>query len=90
MIIESILNLLKTVITTVFGILPSIPTFTEAQTSINELFDLIFEFSGLLGVFVKVETIHLCIPIIILIWNFEHVYNLTLWIIKKIPMFGVQ
>lgn len=90
MIIEAILNLLKTVITTVFGILPNIPSFDSATSSITEFFDLIFSNCGLIGVFVNVNTLKICVPIILIIWNFEHIYKLTLWIIKKIPMFGVE
>lgn len=90
MIIEAILNLLKNVITTVFGILPSIPKFEEASSSITSFFDLIFQNATLLDVFINVNTLKICVPIIIVVWNFEHIYNVTLWIIKKIPMFGVE
>lgn len=90
MIVEAILNLLKSVITTVFGILPSIPSFDTAKNAINEFMNLIFSNCGLIGVFINVNTIKLCVPIIIVILNFERIYKLTLWIIKKIPMFGVN
>lgn len=89
MIVEAVLNLLKGVITTVFGILPNIPTL-EVQNTINEYFSLIFSNLSLLGIFVRVDTLKLLIPVIIVIWNFEHIYNLTMWILKKIPFFNVD
>lgn len=90
MIVSSVMNLIKAVITTVFGVLPNIPNFAQGlQNSVNSVLDTIFNNLGLIGVFVRPTTIKLIIPILIVILNFERVYKLTMWIIKKIPFFGV-
>lgn len=89
MIIESILNLLKSIIITVFSVLPNIPTL-DIQSTIEEYFSLIFDNVGLIGIFIRINTLKLLIPVVIVIMNFEHIYKLTLWILKKIPMFGIE
>lgn len=90
MIIESIMNLLKIVITSVFGVLPNIPNLDNASAKINEFFDLIFSNAQIVGCFINPNTIKICIPVIIVILNFEKIYKITLWILKKIPMLGIK
>lgn len=91
MIISSILDLLKFVITTVFGILPSIPPMPESLTNgINTFLNIIFDNVGLLGLFVPINVMKIAIPIAIVIINFDHIYKITLWILKKIPMLGMN
>lgn len=89
MIIESILNLLSGVITTVFGLLPNIPKL-ELTNSIEVAFSTIFDNLQLLGVFIRPATIKLIIPVFIVIYNFEYIYKITLWILKKIPMLNIH
>lgn len=91
MIISSILDLLKFLITTIFGVLPSIPGAPDSIVSgVEGFLDIIFDNVGLLGVFVPVSTIKVVIPIAIIIINFDHIYKVTMWIIKKIPMLGIS
>ncbi len=91
MIISSILDLLKFLIKTIFGVLPSIPSAPESIVSgINGFLDIIFDNVGLLGIFVPISTIKVVIPIAIVIINFDHIYKITMWIIKKIPMLGIS
>lgn len=91
MIVSSILDLLKFLITTIFGILPNIPSMPETLTNgINTFLDIIFDNVGLLGLFVPIDVMKIAIPIAIIIINFDHIYKLTLWILKKIPMLGMN
>lgn len=91
MIVSAIMDLLKFLVTTVFGVLPNIPNFAvELQTSLNTVLDTIFNNLSLLGCFIRPMTIKLIIPILLVIWNFEKIYEVTMWIIKKIPFFGVE
>lgn len=90
MIVSSVMDLIKLLLTTIFGVLPDIPNFaTGLQNSVNSVLDTIFNNLGLIGVFVRPATIKLIIPILVVILNFERVYKLTMWIIKKIPFFGI-
>ncbi len=90
MIIESIMNLFKTMITGVFGILPNIPSLPEMQNTLDSVFDLIFSNATLLNLFINVNTIKICVPILLVIWNFDKIYDISMWILKKIPFFGIQ
>lgn len=90
MIVSSVMNLIKAVLTTVFGVLPNIPNFaTGLQNSINSVLDTIFDNLSLFGVFIRPTSIKLIVPILIVILNFERIYKVTMWIIKKIPFFGI-
>ena len=90
MIIEAILNLLKTVLFFVFGWI-NLPQFPETlENGINTVLDLIFGAVNLLGFFVRIETIQICIPILIILLNFDKVYKLTMFILRKIPFLNIN
>lgn len=90
MIIEMILNLLKNLLFVVFGWinLPAMPE--EITTSISNFFDLIFDNLTLLGFFIRPITFQIAIPVLIIILNFDKVYKLTMWILRKIPMLNIK
>lgn len=90
MILEAILNLVVTLLKFCFGWI-NIPSFPEELTnSIDTFLNLIFDNLSLLGFFVRPLTITLVIPTLIILLNFEDVYKLTMWIIKKIPFLGIK
>ena len=90
MIFEAILNLLKNLLFIVFGWI-NLPAFPEGLTnSINSFLDLIFNNLNLLGFFIRPSTLTLSIPILIALLNFEKLYKLTIWILRKIPMLGIK
>jgi len=90
MILETILTLVMTLLQFVFGWI-NIPSFPEELTnSINSFLDLVFNNLSLLGFFVRPQTITLVIPTLIILLNFEDVYKLTIWIIRKIPFLNIN
>lgn len=90
MIIQLILNLLKTLLFSVFSWI-NLPQFPEGLTnSLNSFIDLIFDNLNLLGFFIRPETITIVIPVLIILINFDKVYKLTMWILKKIPMLNIH
>lgn len=90
MVIEAIFNLLKNLIFTVFGFI-NLPDFPESlQNSLNQFLDIIFNGINLFGFFIRPATIQILIPILIVIINFDKIYKLTIWILKKIPMLGIE
>lgn len=90
MILEAILNLFKNLLFIVFGWI-NLPAFPEGLTnSINSFLDLIFNNLNLLGFFIRPTTLTLSIPILIILLNFEDLYKLTIWILRKIPMLGIK
>lgn len=90
MIIQLILNLLKTLLFTVFGWIniPQLPS--EITTSLYNFIDLIFENLTILGFFIRPTTIKLIIPTLIILINFDKIYKLTMWILKKIPALNIH
>ncbi len=90
MIIQLILNLLKTLLFTVFSWI-NLPQFPEGLTnSLNNFIDLIFDNLSLLGFFIRPATITIVIPVLIILINFDKIYKLTMWILKKIPMLNIH
>lgn len=90
MIIQAILDLIKNVLFLVFGWI-NLPQMPEQITNaINTFLDLIFDNVGLLGLFIRIDTIKLVVPVVLIIMNFEKLYHLTLWILKKIPMLNIK
>ncbi len=86
MIIESILNIFKSLLFACFSWI-NIPSFpTELTDTINSFLDLIFNNLTLLGFFIRPVTLQISIPILIILLNFENLYKLTMWILRKIPM----
>lgn len=90
MIIQLILNLLKTLLFSVFSWI-NLSQFPEGLTnSLNSFIDLIFDNLNLLGFFIRPATITIVIPVLIILINFDKVYKLTMWILKKIPMLNIH
>ena len=90
MIIQLILNLLKTLLFSVFSWI-NLPQFPEGLTnSLNSFIELIFDNLNLLGFFIRPATITIVIPVLIILINFDKVYKLTMWILKKIPMLNIH
>lgn len=87
MIVKAIFDAILSVLMTIFNLLPSVPSFPETLlNSLNTVFSTIFDNLGLLGLFVRIDTIKVLIPLLIIAVNFEHIYHFVLWIIKKIPL----
>lgn len=90
MILEVILNLVKTLLNLVFGWI-NLPPFPEGLTnSIDSFFSLIFDNLTILGFFIRPETLTIAVPVLIILLNFEQIYKLTMWILRKIPFLNIN
>lgn len=90
MIIEGLLNLIKTLLFAVFSWI-NLPAFPEGLTSsINSFIDLIFDNLTLLGFFIRPATIAIIVPALVILLNFDQIYKLTMWILKKIPFLNIK
>lgn len=90
MIIQLLLNLIKNILLAIvsFFNLPSIPD--ELINSLNSFFDLIFDNLSLIGFFVRPTTFRLFVPIALVLINFKHIYNIFMWILRKIPFLNIK
>lgn len=90
MIIEALLNLVKLLLNVAFGWI-NLPKFPEELTSsVDTFLNLIFDNLSLLGFFIRPLTLTISIPLIILLLNFEKVYKLIMWILRKIPFLNMN
>lgn len=86
MILESILNVAKNLLHFIFLLLPDVPNLNiTLLDSLSTYIDMIFSKTGLLGFFVRIGTIKILVPLIIVVINFEHIYHFALWCIHKLP-----
>lgn len=87
MILELIITAITNVLKIVLAVLPNLPQLPNSiTTSISRVMSVIFDNVGLLGIFVRISTIKLLVPLVILVVNFEHIYHFIMWIIKKLPL----
>ena len=90
MIIESLINLLLSLIKFCFSWL-NLPAFPEEFTDIiGDFLDLIFDNVSLLGFFIRPTTLQILIPALIVVLNFDKVYHFVMWIIRKIPFLNID
>ena len=45
---------------------------------------------GLLWLFVPFELVKVMIPLVIAVVNFDKLYSFAVWVLKKIPMLGIE
>lgn len=91
MIISLLLVSITGLINMIFGVLPDIPPIpSELSSLVSDFFDLLFSNAGLVGFFLPLNVVKIALPIAIVIINFEHIYSLIMWVIKKIPMLNLK
>ncbi len=87
MIIEAIINLITTLLKFILNLLPSVPDLPlSIMTSLDNVTNTIFSHLDLLGLFVRIDTIKLLVPLVVVAYNFEHIYHFVMWLIKKLPL----
>lgn len=90
MILGFLFDTIKVVLQTALGFinLPSLPETIE--TSVYNFIDMIFDNLGLVGFFIRWETVTIAVPLVIAVANMDKIYDGIMWIIRKIPMLGMQ
>lgn len=91
MIIEGLLNLLISLISFVFSMLPALPGLPEDfMISITTFFDFLTNSLGFFYFFIRPSTVRTCLGIVIVIEEFHHIYSFVMFIVRKIPLIGVE
>lgn len=91
MIIEAILNLLVGVIKLAFSIIPDLPQLPSSALSVvDQVFGYISSGIGIASVFIDMNFVRVMIPLLIVVVNFDKVYDLIMFVLRKIPFLGVQ
>ena len=86
----AVFDLAVAAIKLIFGWI-SLPAFPESlETTLTTYEDLIFDNLSMLSFFVRVSTVKVLVPLILIVVNFDKVYKLTMYILRKIPFIGVK
>lgn len=90
MIISGLLSIVKVLINLLFGWV-NLPQVPEAVTSVvDTLFTYMQQGIGIVWLFVPQALVKVLLPLVILVHNFDHLYKLGMWILRKIPMVGID
>ena len=92
MIIEWLIRGGVSILDVIFSLLGVLPEFSEEVTNaIDTYFNLIFNNGiGLLGIFIDIDFVKVMIPIVIATINTDNIYNIIMWVLKKIPMLNIK
>lgn len=90
MIIELIKKLLTFVTDTIFSVidLPAVPP--GLVNAVNTMFGYMRQGMGIINFFCPLEAISPAIDLFIAVWAIIHVYDIVMWVLRKIPMLGIE
>lgn len=90
MILESVFNLFSSAIKLIFAWiqLPDLPPEVESYIAI--MFDYIEGGIGFLFLVFNMDLVKVLLPLVIAVANFDKVYKLVLFVLRKIPFLGIK
>lgn len=90
MILESVFNLFSSAIKLIFGWidLPDLPA--EVETVISQLFDYLEAGMGFVCLAVNMDLVKIMLPFVLVVANFDKVYKLVMFVLRKIPFLGIK
>ncbi len=91
MLVEGLFSVATWLIEAILNLLDVLPDFPEELiSSVDAFFDLVFGHLPVLGFFVRLSTVKILIPLVILVINFEDIYSFVMWLLRKIPFLGIK
>ena len=92
MITEALMNVGMFLLDTLLNFLDLLPGMPDELVSVlDEFFDLIFTNGWSIACFViPMDYALVLLPLVILVVNFERVYHLIMWVLRKIPIAGIK
>ena len=72
------------------GIPDSVSFPTTALNSLNNVFNIIFDNLSFLGVFIRLDTIKVLLPLVLIVVNLEYIIKLIVWLLGKIPGLNIH
>ncbi len=90
MILESVFNLFSSAIKLIFGWinLPELPA--DVELVIDQLFTYMESGLGFVFLFFNMDLVKIMLPFVIVVANFEKVYKLVMYVLRKIPFLGIE
>lgn len=69
-------------------------SFPQMPVQVTEAVDMLFEYMaqgiGFVWLIVPKELVLVVLPVILVVENFDKLYSVIMWIVKKIPFLGMQ
>lgn len=90
MILESVFNLFSSALKLIFGWvqLPGLPA--EVQTVIDQLFQYLQSGMCFVFLFFNISLVKIMLPFVLVVVNFDKVYRLVMFVLRKIPFLGIE
>lgn len=90
MILESVFNLFSSAIKLIFAWinLPDLPV--EVESVINQLFDYLEMGFCFVTLFFNMDLVRIMLPFVLVVMNFDKVYKLVMFVLRKIPFLGLD
>ena len=90
MIIESLLEAIFALLQVIFSPI-ALPALPDVVADVLEQFkSIIVGGIGFLSVFVDFDVVKVLIPIVIVIANFDKIWPLIMFVLRKIPFLGIE
>lgn len=90
MILKMVLGLMQSILSFILGLLP----LPDVPAWLVELTETILQYMktgmGIVLFFVPQAVVQGALDLVILIWAVVHTYKLVLWVLRKIPMLGIE
>lgn len=91
MLLEWVLSFGQMIITAILNILDLVPDMPpQAISVLNNFLNIIKTAFNLLCTFVDINMIRILFPIVLIIINFDFVYRVVMWVLRKIPVLGIE
>ena len=90
LIVESVLTLFVDALKVIFQWinLPQVPS--NIQTVIDQFFEYLRSGMGFVYIFFDMSLVKILLPLLIAVINFDKVYKLVMFVLRKIPFLGVD
>lgn len=93
MMLEAIFGAIGIFLVTCFSWI-DIPSLSDYSTGLEDALSLIGEMllsaQSLINMILPWDIVRFGFPVIIFVLSFESIYNLVLWVLKKIPVLGIE
>lgn len=90
MIISGILSVIKTLLIGIISVFNMPSVSEEFYNAFDLINDWLANGQHIIDLFVPWNIVKFGIPLIVFVVNFEHIYGVVMWILRKIPMLGID
>lgn len=91
MVLEFIMNAIKSLLFLILKVLPNLPSLGEDFDVAIEYFNsMLSTASSLINLFIPWKLVVFGLPLVIAVSSFEHIYVGLMWVLRKIPMLGID